>query len=58
MSGPKTHTTSSSATTVGSPHDTLSCQYRNAASMACAPCAKLKIPDVVYVSTSPEAAIA
>ena len=43
---------------LGTPHCTVNCQYRNAPSMACAPCAKFRIPDVVYVSTNPDAAIA
>jgi hypothetical protein len=35
----------------------FSCQYRNAKIIPIAPCAKLKIPDVVYVTTRPAAAI-
>ena len=39
------------------PHRTVKCQYRNVPNIAWAPCAKLKIPEVLYVSTSPDAAM-
>ena len=42
----------------GTPRLTRSSQYTNAMNMPMAPWAKLKIPDVVYVTTMPEAAIA
>ena len=42
----------------GTPQSTRNCQYTNAMNMPMAPWAKLKMPDVVYVTTMPEAAIA
>ena len=47
-----------SAIGAGTPRLTRSSQYTNAMNMPMAPWAKLKIPDVVYVTTMPEAAIA
>ena len=43
---------------VGTPQATWTCQYMNAAIIENAPWAKLKTPDVVYVTTRPEAVIA
>ncbi len=56
--GAITSNTMATASGVGSPHSTSSCQYVNAPSMPMAPCAKLNTPVVVYVSTSPLAAMA
>ena len=42
----------------GTPRLTRSSQYTNAMNIPMAPWAKLKMPDVVYVTTMPEAAIA
>ena len=57
-SGANTSTEMSSAGIVGTPQSTFSCQYTNAPNMPIAPWAKLKMPDVVYVTTSPDAATA
>ena len=40
------------------PRLTRSSQYTNAMNIPMAPWAKLKMPDVVYVTTMPDAAIA
>ncbi len=45
--------TTKSATGAGQPQSKRSCQYVNAKSIPAAPCAKLKMPVVVYVSTKP-----
>src|SRR3954451_13484496 len=58
MAGANTSRTSNAASTVGIPQSTCSCQYMKAPSIPMAPCAKLKMPVVVYVSTSPLAAMA
>ena len=39
----------------GQPHATANCQYVYAATLPIAPFAKLKMPYVVYVTTSPVA---
>jgi hypothetical protein len=57
-SGANTASTSSSDGHVPQPQSTFACQYRNAATIPMAPWAKLKTPDVVYVTTSPLAAMA
>jgi hypothetical protein len=51
--GARIRSTMISAKGVDHPHFTRICQYANAASMPAAPCAKLKTPVVVYVSTRP-----
>jgi hypothetical protein len=56
--GAITTTTSSRAGQVLIPHSTWSCQKVSAASMLNAPWAKLKMPEMVYVTTSPVAEMA
>ena len=58
MIGAATNTVSNSATKVWIPHPTCSCQKMYARNIPIAPCAKLKMPEVVYVTTSPVAATA
>ncbi len=56
--GPRTSNTTAIDSGAGQFHSKRSCQYANAPSMPMAPCAKLKTPVVVYVSTRPLAATA
>ena len=58
MSGDATNTTAMKASGAGTPQSKRSCQYRKAAIMPMAPWPMLNTPDVVYVSTSPELAMA
>ena len=54
-SGASTNSTMISASGHGTPHPAETCQYVNAMNMPMAPWAKLKMPDVWYVTTSPQA---
>jgi hypothetical protein len=58
MSGANTHTTMKIASGAGHPWLKRNSQYTNAMNIPMPPWAKLKIPDVVYVRTSPLAATA
>ena len=55
ISGANTKRTRTRASGVGKPWFTDSSQYMKAATMPIAPWAKLKMPDVVYVTTRPMA---
>ena len=55
MIGATTNSTASAAGSCGHPCSTVSSQYVNAAIMPTAPCAKLKMPDVMYVTVRPVA---
>ena len=58
IAGATRKTVNTVATGVGQCHDTFACQYTSAHIVATAPWAKLNTPDVAYVTTSPDAAIA
>ena len=58
IAGASTPSARTSATGVGIPQAKRNCQYEKATNMPIAPCAKLKMPVVAYVRTSPLATIA
>ena len=58
MIGAATNTVSKSATNVWMPQSTWICQNTYARNIPIAPWAKLKMPEVVYVTTRPVAATA
>ena len=55
ITGASTKSTASTAGSCGHPCSTVSSQYVNAAIMPTAPWAKLKTPDVMYVTVRPVA---
>ncbi len=57
MTGASTINTAANANGAAQWSLTRSSQYVNAPIIATAPCAKLKMPDAVYVTTSPLAAM-
>ena len=55
MIGARMNSTASTAGACAQPFCAVSSQYENAAIMPMAPWAKLKMPDVMYVTVSPVA---